>query len=94
MRQNSGGSTNPTPALFPAAHIPTRSTVFGIYLVQRASIYIPLTLTPLNMADQDIHSHEEGEERSWAGDFDPLADPEERRVLFAAFDSFRCVERG
>lgn len=45
------------------------------------------------MADQDIHVHEEEEERSWAGDFDPFADPEERRVLFAAFDSFRCVER-
>lgn len=25
----------------------------------------------------------------WEGDFDPLADPEERRVLFAALDSFR-----
>ena len=34
------------------------------------------------------------EERSWQGDFDPFADPEERRVLFAAFDSFRCVGMG
>ena len=25
----------------------------------------------------------------WNGDFDPLADPEERRVLFGALDSFR-----
>jgi hypothetical protein len=33
----------------------------------------------------------DGMERSWAGDFDPFADPEERRVLFAAFDSFRYV---
>jgi len=30
---------------------------------------------------------EESEE--WNGGFDPLADPEERRVLFAALDSFR-----
>lgn len=30
--------------------------------------------------------------RSWSGDFDPLADPEERRVLFATLDSFRCVK--
>lgn len=28
---------------------------------------------------------------TWEGEFDPLADPEERRVLFAALDSFRCV---
>lgn len=27
--------------------------------------------------------------QSWQGDFDPFADEEERRVLFAAFDSFR-----
>lgn len=27
----------------------------------------------------------------WAGDFDPFADPAERRVLFSTFDSFRCV---
>jgi carnosine N-methyltransferase len=25
----------------------------------------------------------------WAGDFDPLSDDEERRVLFAALDAFR-----
>lgn len=24
--------------------------------------------------------------------FDPLDDPEERRVLYAALDSFRCVQ--
>lgn len=30
-------------------------------------------------------------EESWEGEFDPLADPEERRVLFATLDSFRCV---
>lgn len=29
--------------------------------------------------------------QTWAGDFDPFADPDERRVLFAAFDSYRCV---
>lgn len=31
------------------------------------------------------------DERSWQGDFDPFSDAEERRVLFAAFDSFRWV---
>ena len=36
---------------------------------------------------QDPSQHDE--EGSWGGDFDPFADPEERRVLFAAFDSFR-----
>lgn len=30
-------------------------------------------------------------EETWEGSFDPLADPEERRVLFATLDSFRCV---
>ncbi|KAL9107752.1 MAG: hypothetical protein Q9227_007374 [Pyrenula ochraceoflavens] len=29
----------------------------------------------------------------WAGEFDPLNDPEERRVLFAALDSFRQYRR-
>ncbi|PGH12033.1 hypothetical protein AJ79_04542 [Helicocarpus griseus UAMH5409] len=29
----------------------------------------------------------------WEGDFDPLADPEERKVLFAALDSFRQYRR-
>lgn len=37
------------------------------------------------------HLDDLGEARSWAGDFDPFADAEERRVLFAAFDSFRYV---
>lgn len=27
----------------------------------------------------------------WKGDFDPFSDPEERRVLYAALDSFRSV---
>ncbi|EAW22340.1 carnosine N-methyltransferase family protein [Aspergillus fischeri NRRL 181] len=31
--------------------------------------------------------------RSWSGDFDPLAEPEERRVLFATLDSFRQYRR-
>ena len=31
------------------------------------------------------------ETRSWGGDFDPFTDEEERRVLFAAMDSFRYV---
>lgn len=29
------------------------------------------------------------EANAWDGDFDPFADPEEQRVLFAALDSFR-----
>lgn len=37
----------------------------------------------------DQKSDAEEEVRSWGGDFDPFSDPEERRVLFAAFDSFR-----
>ena len=36
----------------------------------------------------NYHTQEE-ESPEWAGDFDPLSDPEERRVLFAALDSFR-----
>lgn len=32
-------------------------------------------------------------ENTWDGDFDPFADPEERRVLFAAMDSFRYVDK-
>ncbi|EFR04004.1 hypothetical protein MGYG_07008 [Nannizzia gypsea CBS 118893] len=35
---------------------------------------------------------EEGEEE-WSGAFDPFADPEERRVLFASLDSFRQYRR-
>ncbi len=27
-------------------------------------------------------------EGEWGGDFDPFSDPEEKRVLFAALDSF------
>jgi hypothetical protein len=46
------------------------------------------------MADaRDLQSgHDDGEE--WAGDFDPLADKEEQRVLFAALDSFRYAPAG
>lgn len=29
------------------------------------------------------------DQQQWDGEFDPFADPEERRVLFAALDSFR-----
>lgn len=44
------------------------------------------------MADPELGASREAEgEETWAGDFDPFSDPEERRVLFAAFDSFRCV---
>lgn len=41
-------------------------------------------------SEQGVSHETEGEE-TWTGDFDPFSDPEERRVLFAAFDSFRCV---
>ncbi|KAL2871920.1 N2227-like protein-domain-containing protein [Aspergillus lucknowensis] len=36
---------------------------------------------------------ESDDTRSWAGDFDPLGAPDERRVLFAALDSFRQYRR-
>ncbi|KAL4948661.1 N2227-like protein-domain-containing protein [Aspergillus filifer] len=41
------------------------------------------------------HTHADAadETRSWAGDFDPLSDVDERRVLFSAFDSFRQYRR-
>ncbi|KAF9883176.1 hypothetical protein FE257_003896 [Aspergillus nanangensis] len=46
------------------------------------------------MASETSHHLEDSEEaRSWAGDFDPLADQKERKVLFAAFDSFRQYRR-
>lgn len=49
----------------------------------------------MDATKQDDHDHDHDhdqdndETRSWAGDFDPFAETEERRVLFAAFDSFR-----
>ncbi|RWQ96005.1 putative trehalase [Paecilomyces variotii] len=44
--------------------------------------------------DPHAHHHDEPEEvQSWAGDFDPFADPEERRVLFSTLDSFRQYRR-
>ncbi|KAJ5704155.1 hypothetical protein N7493_011293 [Penicillium malachiteum] len=42
---------------------------------------------------EEQHQSDHGDGGSWAGDFDPFADPEERRVLFAAFDSFRQYRR-
>ncbi|EAW07305.1 uncharacterized protein ACLA_020120 [Aspergillus clavatus NRRL 1] len=47
------------------------------------------------MASEPQHDHhgDEDEVQSWAGDFDPLADVEERRVLFATLDSFRQYRR-
>ncbi|KAJ5682874.1 hypothetical protein N7462_006039 [Penicillium macrosclerotiorum] len=45
------------------------------------------------MADLNQASQEAEEEQTWTGDYDPFADPEERRVLFAAFDSFRQYRR-
>jgi len=45
------------------------------------------------MASEHQHPQNGEEENTWEGDFDPFADPEERRVLFAAFDSFRYVDK-
>ncbi|KKK19356.1 hypothetical protein AOCH_006281 [Aspergillus ochraceoroseus] len=45
------------------------------------------------MASGAQHLDESEDARSWAGDFDPLGDPEERRVLCAALDSFRQYRR-
>ncbi|KAF3481243.1 uncharacterized protein GIQ15_04002 [Arthroderma uncinatum] len=36
---------------------------------------------------------EDEDEEEWSGAFDPFADPEERRVLFASLDSFRQYRR-
>lgn len=45
--------------------------------------------------DAHDHHHDDPEDvHSWAGDFDPFTDAEERRVLFAALDSFRYVLSG
>ena len=41
------------------------------------------------MASENQKPQAGEEESTWGGDFNPFADPEERRVLFAAFDSFR-----
>lgn len=51
------------------------------------------TLDPILCTICDIHSimnDTPDPSDTWEGEFDPLADPEERRVLFAALDSFRC----
>lgn len=40
------------------------------------------------MESTSLGDHVEAQEE-WAGDYDPLADNEESRVLFAALDSFR-----
>ncbi|KAL4809210.1 N2227-like protein-domain-containing protein [Aspergillus unguis] len=42
---------------------------------------------------QEELNPDEDDARSWAGNFDPLADADERRVLFSAFDSFRRYRR-
>ena len=45
-----------------------------------------ISFQPLAMADTD---YSDQDTRDWGGDFDPFEDPQERRVLFATFDSFR-----
>ncbi|KAM5470764.1 putative carnosine N-methyltransferase [Microsporum audouinii] len=42
---------------------------------------------------QEEVEEEDVEEQEWSGAFDPFADPEERRVLFASLDSFRQYRR-
>ena len=39
--------------------------------------------------DNELGGHEIDPTEAWGGDFDPFADAEEKRVLFAALDSFR-----
>jgi hypothetical protein len=51
----------------------------------------PKSLQDITPSQVTEATEETEEVRSWAGDFDPFADPDERRVLFAAFDSFRWV---
>jgi hypothetical protein len=50
----------------------------------------PSCLPQLNMTANSRHLDPD-DSQTWAGDFDPFAEPDERRVLFAAFDSYRCV---
>lgn len=46
----------------------------------------------MNQEQERMAMNELGDDDdTWAGDFDPFADPEERRVLFATLDSFRYV---
>lgn len=44
---------------------------------------------PEQQQQQQRRADEEEVEEEWSGAFDPFADPEERRVLFASLDSFR-----
>lgn len=59
----------------------------GLRFLPRDCIYVPIHALYTSV-DMNPHQDDTGE---WAGDFDPFADPEERRVLFSTFDSFRCV---
>ncbi|KAL3482025.1 N2227-like protein-domain-containing protein [Aspergillus californicus] len=45
------------------------------------------------MGAETTNTDDPEDNRTWAGDYDSLGDPEERRVLFAAFDSFRQYRR-
>ncbi|KAJ5901558.1 hypothetical protein N7495_002086 [Penicillium taxi] len=54
------------------------------YKLENTTTWMPVS----GMADPTPDNEEE-----WAGEFDPFADPEERRVLFAALDSFRQYRR-
>ncbi|EGD90831.2 hypothetical protein H112_01414 [Trichophyton rubrum D6] len=48
---------------------------------------------PEQQQQQQRRADEEEVEEEWSGAFDPFADPEERRVLFASLDSFRQYRR-
>lgn len=48
------------------------------------------TLTSGTMSQEADHSEHAADLEDEV--FDPLDDPEERRVLYAALDSFRCVQ--
>ncbi|EFW20910.1 hypothetical protein D8B26_002801 [Coccidioides posadasii str. Silveira] len=45
------------------------------------------------MSTEERQDMEDGEQDEWGGEYDPLSDPQERRVLFAALDSFSQYRR-
>jgi hypothetical protein len=66
------------------------AAVFGIFLTEFKQKERIENL-PMEVSAPYLPANDGDDIRSWAGEFDPFADPEERRVLFAVFDSFRCV---
>ena len=91
--QRSKAQTSPpcgkmAPPISPAGafppHTPTRSPTGDVTILSDSRFEI--SFQPLAMADTD---YSDQDTRDWGGDFDPFEDPQERRVLFATFDSFR-----